>query len=159
MIYFIQAGPGGPIKIGYAIDVQVRVKQLQTGSHEELVTLKSIPGDKKREMAIHKALSVYRKQGEWFHPTGEVLSFIEQLDGAEYEMDGLHAYAVLRRDSERGETDPCPFCGRRHTHGDGDGHRVAHCSSAETRREIQVEGVTLRKSDGYIIRTRWRERL
>ncbi len=120
--------------------------------------LKVISGDRKRETQIHKLLSAHRKHGDWFHPAAEVLEFIQNLDEVEYEVHGLRAYAVLRRDSEDSETDPCPFCGRRHTHGTGDGHRVSHCPDLGLRKEIKTkDGITLSQSDGYLIKTRWKE--
>ncbi|MFL6210227.1 MAG: GIY-YIG nuclease family protein [Pyrinomonadaceae bacterium] len=158
MIYFVQSGINGPIKIGYAIEPWKRIKQLQTGNHEMLAFLKAIPGDKKRETEIHKLLSPHKKQGEWYHPTNEVLEFIKTLDEPEYEVIGLRAYAVLRRDTEESATDSCPFCGRKHIHGIGDGHRVVHCSSVDAREKIDAGNLTLRQSDGYIIKTRWKVR-
>jgi Meiotically up-regulated gene 113 len=157
MVYFIQAGVNGEIKIGFAIEPWKRIKQLQTGNHVRLTMLKVIPGDRKRETQIHHLLSVHRKHGDWFHPTVEVLEFIKKLDDVEYEVQGVRAYAVLRRDTEESETDPCPFCGRGHVHGKGDGHRVAHCADLGAREEIRAkDGIRLRQSDGYLIRTRWK---
>lgn len=56
------------------------------------------------------------------------------------------------------KTFPCPFCGNRHQHGNGDGHHVAHCTrdnaSTEFKSEIKIgEKRTLKVSDGYIIQT------
>lgn len=64
-------------------------------------------------------------------------------------MDGK-PYAVLRRPAENALTAPCPFCGKQHQHGITDGHRGAHCTD-EAPTEIMVEGVTLYRSDGYIL--------
>jgi len=156
MVYFIQCGIDGPIKIGCAIEPWRRIKQLQTASHEELVLLKSIPGGRKREAEIKKVLITHRKRGEWYEPVHKVLTFIKSLDEAEYEVIEYRAYAVLRRDTEDGKTDACPFCGVRHIHGIGDGHRVAHCATFGTVAEVKSGAVTLRQSDGYIVRTRWK---
>lgn len=70
-----------------------------------------------------------------------------------YEVEGNRARLVLYRDSEGGPTDPCPFCGSRHWHGAGDGHRAAHCTAAG---EVAIGGVVLRSDDGYVVRTRAR---
>lgn len=84
----------------------------------------------------------------------------------DYEMIDGKAYAVLYRDTEKSETDPCLFCGKNHKHGIGDGHRLAHCyddsgvafnhrpchvviDADENNRDIVVSS-----SDGYIIKTR-----
>lgn len=153
MIYFIQEGNKGPVKIGYAIDPKARLKQLQTGNSEKLLILKVIPGDEQRESKIHGSLEQFRKRGEWFFTTKEVLDFINKLDEPEFELLKGKAYVVLRRKDEDSDTEPCPFCGLRHSHGSGDGHRVAHCYGSDIRQEIQLDGVTLRKRDGYIVRT------
>lgn len=34
---------------------------------------------------------------------------------------------ILYRDTPYTHTDPCPFCGEEHFHGDTDGHRALHC--------------------------------
>ena len=70
-VYFIQAGEGGPIKIGVAKDVEKRLKGLQTASPKTLVLLASIPvrGSIKAyamERDFHFRLSGYRIRGEWF---------------------------------------------------------------------------------------------
>jgi hypothetical protein len=154
MIYFIQARDDRSIKIGFAVDAPRRIRALQTGNAQELITLRIIPGDRKRDTAIRRRLLPYRKRGDWFHPTSEVLAFIKGLDEPDFEVIGLRAFAVLRRDTETALTDPCPFCGRQHNHGASDGLKAAHCSSAEARDEIKIangERITLRRSDGYYI--------
>jgi len=156
MVYFVQYGSNGPIKMGYAIEPWRRVKQLQTASHEELVLLRSIPGSRKRESEIKKHLIVHRKRGEWYEPASEVLGFIKSLDEAEYEVIDNRAYAVLRRDRDDERTDACPFCSVKHNHGSGDGHRAAHCTTSGTVQEVKSGAVTLSQQDGYIIRTRWK---
>jgi hypothetical protein len=75
-----------------------------------------------------------------------------------YETIQSRPYAVLWRDTPESKTDPCPFCGKEHIHSggaDGDGHRVAHCGKDNVREEAQAEdGTVLRRSHGYIIRSR-----
>ncbi len=69
-------------------------------------------------------------------------------------------YLILWRDTERGLTDPCAFCSRRHQHGLGDGHRIAHCSDADGislfHRPVTrtIKGVKVSSDDGYFLRTR-----
>jgi hypothetical protein len=44
VVYFVQAGDGGPIKIGPTTnDIRERVKRLQTGNPENLTRLLEIP--------------------------------------------------------------------------------------------------------------------
>jgi len=71
----------------------------------------------------------------------------------EYEISGEKAFAILRRSTVKKPTDHCPFCGKRHMHGEGEGHRVAHCLDDVSRPEIAVDDVILRQSDGYMVYT------
>ena len=64
--------------------------------------------------------------------------------------DGKHL--ILCRDTESSPTDQCPFCGERHSHGIGDGHRTAHCRVDGA--EVEVGELTLRQTDGYVVHTR-----
>jgi hypothetical protein len=78
MIYFIQCGKNGPIKIGQTDnDVQSRLNQLQTGCPYELKLLWVYTGHDYSEAQIHAVLSKERIRGEWFHPSGHVLNFID----------------------------------------------------------------------------------
>lgn len=154
MIYVIQAGDQGPIKIGFAINPKNRISQLQTANPKKLRILKIINGGSDTEREIHKRLSAYRMNGEWFQPCAEVMHYIARLGvDVEYIRDIDRAFAIIWRDIPGMATDPCPFCFKRHTHGLGDGHRVAHCGLKEPV-TIKVGSVTLCSSDGYILRTR-----
>jgi hypothetical protein len=82
--------------------------------------------------------------------------------GTLYAISRGHKFAILWRDSEDAPCEPCPFCGRRHTHGKGDGHRVPHCSDenghslmfGEERTVTAYDGTVLRQRDGYIVQPR-----
>lgn len=83
-IYFIQPLTGGPIKIGSALNVAQRIKELQTGSAAPLCLLASITGTVKEERALHRQLKEYRLSGEWFSPGEEVLAAVQAAkDGRE----------------------------------------------------------------------------
>ena len=75
MIYAIQCGEGGPIKLGRAEDPVKRLRHLQTSHHERLKLLACEPADNDEdaEKAVHQHLSVFRIRGEWFRPTRQVL--------------------------------------------------------------------------------------
>lgn len=79
MIYFIQAGDGGPVKIGYATDVAARVRELQCGNHVRLRLLRSIEGGRAAEAWFHRAYAAQRMRGEWF-------AFAESMLTAEPEI-------------------------------------------------------------------------
>jgi len=68
MIYFIQVGDKGAVKIGFAKDVEKRFAALQTGNHETLKLLKEIQGEIELEQEIHSLLKKYHVRGEWYNP-------------------------------------------------------------------------------------------
>lgn len=76
VVYFIQYGAGGPIKIGVAGNISRRVAALQTGSPEPLVVLATMPGGKSEEARLHHLLRQDRHRGEWFAPTARVLGAV-----------------------------------------------------------------------------------
>ena len=76
MIYFIQAGDGGPIKIGLARDAHVRAKGLQTAHYETLRIIGIVEGDFETETRLHNLFANYRLRGEWFKPCTEILDYI-----------------------------------------------------------------------------------
>ncbi len=86
-VYFIQAGQGGPIKIGSARYPELRIGALQVANHEELTLLGKIRyddgHDRHSEWAIHEYFSEHRLRGEWFRPDWSILRFIENNCGKE----------------------------------------------------------------------------
>lgn len=76
MIYFIQAAEGGPIKIGYAVDPNKRLVELQRMSPAPLRILVTIEGTRKKEGKIHRHFVHLRQHGEWFRAEQELLDFI-----------------------------------------------------------------------------------
>ena len=111
MVYFIQTGDNGPIKIGASDTPREHVKILQQGNHEELKLIAQIPGDRSLEKKVREDLKAFERGRKWFDATDEVLDYIEKIQLVEYEIiDGV-PLAILWRDSEDSETDHCPFCG------------------------------------------------
>lgn len=78
MIYFVQDGEDGPIKIGYSDDVVRRIAELSIGAHRELRVLLVISGEIEQEKQLHDRFSFAHKKGEWFWPVNELLSFIDK---------------------------------------------------------------------------------
>ena len=70
-------------------------------------------------------------------------------------------YLILHRQTENSKTQTCPFCGGKHTHGGGDGHRAVHCTAPGGCEHVlgastifrNVEGQVFDANDGYIIKT------
>lgn len=78
-VYFIQVVPFGPIKIGYTSgNIALRMKALQQTSPHELKWIGSFSGGRKDELAAHRLLAASKLRAEWFHPTREVLDFIQE---------------------------------------------------------------------------------
>ncbi|MGA2160286.1 MAG: GIY-YIG nuclease family protein [Dehalococcoidia bacterium] len=81
MIYFVQSGKAGPIKIGYTAkdDVKIRINTLQTGCIEPLNLLGVMAGTELQEKALHQFFHAYRIRGEWFQPHPKLLMYIMGL--------------------------------------------------------------------------------
>ncbi len=66
VVYAVQQGTGGAVKIGRANDIGRRLKSLQTGSPAPLVVLATWPGGAELEHEMHVKYAEYRLHGEWF---------------------------------------------------------------------------------------------
>lgn len=80
MIYFVQAGKGGPIKIGYAKNVALRFGVLQSSNPEKLYLLGTRPGAASDEREMRKRLTRDLIRGEWFKPSRAVLHVVAQAE-------------------------------------------------------------------------------
>lgn len=76
MIYFIQMGEDGPIKIGKADDPRQRLNSLQIGCPVALTLLGVLDGDVEREADLHAGFDDARLRGEWFSPVPDLLALI-----------------------------------------------------------------------------------
>ena len=65
-VYFIQAGEGGPVKIGAAADVQHRLRALQCGHYLPLTILRTVQGGFAVEAWLHRHYRARHIRGEWF---------------------------------------------------------------------------------------------
>lgn len=79
MIYFIQSGAGGPIKIGWTEYILQCMKELNTGNPNELHFLAFIPAPRIMEKELHNHFKPFKLKGEWFKPSGELLAFIAEI--------------------------------------------------------------------------------
>jgi hypothetical protein len=75
MIYLIQEGLDGPVKIGWTGDgsVRKRLSSLQTAHSKNLTCLATCEGTPKDEKRLHRRFRHLRIRGEWFNPTTELL--------------------------------------------------------------------------------------
>jgi hypothetical protein len=66
LIYFIQSGKDGAIKIGFSIDPVSRMRDLQVAHPETLRLIFAIDGNHELEAALHVHFTEKRIRGEWF---------------------------------------------------------------------------------------------
>lgn len=93
MSYVYAITDGTYIKIGVAQKPPTRLKQLSTGSAKRLVILGWFDGGFTKEAELHKRFNKVRDNGEWFHPTPELIDFLnEQIEDK---------FIVLENDSVR----------------------------------------------------------
>jgi len=78
-IYFIRAGENGPIKIGFARDVEKRRTGLQPSTHEQLIILATVRAPLYTEGLLQHHFEEEHIRGEWFRPSPRLLRFIETL--------------------------------------------------------------------------------
>lgn len=94
MIYFMQAGDEGPIKIGKAKDVKKRLAGVQTGNPFKINLLLEINAgdawmDGFIEDLLHKKWRDFRLEGEWFAPTTGLYDYISNLSMLKDDFNNL----------------------------------------------------------------------
>lgn len=78
-IYFI--GPeSGPIKIGYTVNVTLRLRDLRLANALPLKLWASIHGPTKLEREYHRRFAAHRLHGEWFERHPDILAEIDRLN-------------------------------------------------------------------------------
>lgn len=80
MIYFIQQGDDGPVKIGYATVIEKRLRALQSASPHQLKVIGSMQGSVIDERKLHIQFSKHRLQGEWFEPDIEIIKYASECN-------------------------------------------------------------------------------
>lgn len=96
MVYFIADSENKYIKIGYTIDIQERLKGLQTSSPLTLYLYKIIPGNTIDEKTLHKEFKEYHLRNEWFNFTNELKDKIDNLNSDRFitEFDKILNYIL-----------------------------------------------------------------
>ena len=80
MIYFIQAGEDGPIKIGFTNQpIKKRLSELQTGNPYKLKVLFVYKGHTVTEIRLHWLHRHHCIRGEWFKNVEEIHTEIRSL--------------------------------------------------------------------------------
>jgi len=116
MIYFIQQGEHGPVKIGSTTNVLNRLMVLQIGNPDKLYLRASIKGCVATERELHKRFARLRLSGEWFKAVDELRDF----------LDELHASNSPTRETGAGHTRQCRMCGLRYDAGRGGSDVATH---------------------------------
>lgn len=81
-VYFIQGKTSRNIKIGYSINPDRRLIELQTHSPEQMKELARIPAKKTLEKRLHRQFRSYLVPGkrEWFYPKRIILKYIKRVN-------------------------------------------------------------------------------
>jgi hypothetical protein len=79
MIYAIQVGDDGPVKIGRGKNPTARLADLQVGSPFPLRLVAQCSWHDQNETIIHHHLRESYMQGEWFEPTEAVLEVVSLM--------------------------------------------------------------------------------
>ena len=100
VIYFIQCGKNGPIKIGKTSrKLSIRLSNMQTDCPYKLKCIWLYRGDEYTEETIHKKFKSEHIRGEWFHPSKQLLQFIEDNLSNTFEIktpNGRNIYFIER---------------------------------------------------------------
>ena len=78
LMYAIQRGAGGPIKLGWTKDITARMRSLQTASGDTLHVLATWEADRDDERRAHAKWAHLRTRGEWFDAAPELLEWIRE---------------------------------------------------------------------------------
>jgi Meiotically up-regulated gene 113 len=84
VIYFVQSVVGGPIKIGCAVKIDRRIKELELYYGRKLILLATMEGDRSTEKEIHERFKHLRLESgrsrgvkvEQFRPSPDLMEFI-----------------------------------------------------------------------------------
>lgn len=120
LVYFVQQGRDGPVKIGTAADPESRLFELQIGNPRELRLVAAVGGGLPLERELQRKFAGGLIRGEWFAP--DTIGLAEEMAAA------CHLESL----AELWECGWCPRCTRRpvrhgRTYCDDD------CSSASAR--------------------------
>lgn len=81
-VYFAEKSDG-LIKIGFAQDVEARMRQISGMAGSDLSILVTTNGGSIEEASLHRRFASAKRHGEWFEPTPELLNFIAELRAKE----------------------------------------------------------------------------
>lgn len=91
-IYFVQAGEGGPVKIGFAQDIKLRMNKMRSDNYEMLRLVAAFVGGVDDERALHNMFAAHHKHREWFYAS--VLKEMGRVTLAPHSVDDPPAARV-----------------------------------------------------------------
>lgn len=83
IVYFVQCGKDGPVKIGFSGDGWGRIKDLSTAMPYRAGKISIVVGGRQLERRLHQRFKRYRLNGEWFKPEGELKALMRKLPRSE----------------------------------------------------------------------------
>lgn len=83
IVYFVQCGKDGPVKIGFSGDGWGRIKDLSTAMPHRAGKISIVVGGRILEKRLHSRFKRYRLNGEWFKPEGELKALFRKLPRCE----------------------------------------------------------------------------
>lgn len=86
VVYFVQFGNSGPIKIGSTSTLKSRLAQLGSSTAQQIVLLGYLQGSVREEKSLHRRFQHLLLYGELFSPSEEILSFIGSETLSEKEL-------------------------------------------------------------------------
>lgn len=102
MIYFIQSGEAGRIKIGHSTSVESRLRSIQCASPQPVRLLAQAEGGPDFERIVHRILEKHRVHMEWFEPHQDVFDVIRQVRAGEIAPAAFDANPTTLDRRERG---------------------------------------------------------
>lgn len=110
-VYFIQAGEGGPIKIGFTTgSPAARLASLQTGNPYPLKLIAAVRGAVEVETELHGRFGHLRMVGEWFRPAADLTAFIAGVQWSAG-IKPIAGDALPVKEDAPGDIDPAPKLG------------------------------------------------
>jgi hypothetical protein len=77
VVYFVKAGER--VKIGFTVDVERRLSQLQALFPDDLELVLSIPGSILMEKELHRRFQAFQLKREWFLYSAQISAFVEKM--------------------------------------------------------------------------------
>lgn len=78
-VYFVINDKNKICKIGFSLDPQKRLKQIQTGCPYPLRLYRQIEGTYELEKQLHKKFQQYKTNGEWFYIKDRLFEYLKGL--------------------------------------------------------------------------------